>query len=798
MGNGDDGFLGDASIIIVIYTNDSDKWTCILSDSKDFLVKAMRIHISKTTSLLPAVPYCWNNILPSKVNISSWRNHRRLPTRLNLDKCGIDDDSVLCPICNDNPDIFVECCIAKSTCLEVLNCDERVVWLDIEGVPLYAWSRKSFDKIGNKWGEVLNIEDSYETSFGRKVYMVRAKELFTWTPSFESIKEHDYSSEDESVQGVMNNSQVVHEDVSFNSVGGSGNNKGGSVLGVLDEMIHWLVASPKKEWVKGLSNIIELNFIAIQETKMEKVSHMDVKFMWGNSNYDYVFSEAAGNSGGILCIWEESFFKKDYVCTISDILLETGVMGIFTDLLERWEWRRFFNGRLLTKIWLNRLRASCVYFAEIDWLCGCGGSMTRFCWDFLLDVLELLDSVRLGVLGLEGCRFYGNKFRYLGLWWGWDDSFITWDDVILKLQSRLSKWKAKTLSIGGRLTLLKSVLGASPLYNMSIFKVPKGVLKVMESIRSFEEEKGGLGVSSYFALNRALLLKWVWRFVSQDDSLWFRVIQAVHGDKIDSHSVRKVSIWSSILKEVQVLKSSGFDFLSYCSKRIGDGQSTSFGKSLGWGILPCGSCVAFVVLHVLPLVGDRFPALAVRSQIGDEWFSSFRLRVQLQVWARFECSNNGGRFQCDSGDCGSGQEACNGTGAIPPATLAEFTIGGSGGKDTYDVSNVDGFNLPVSIVPNGGCATADCPVDINAQCPSQLALRNGAGATIGCRSACVQFNTPQYCCTGAYNTPSTCPPTDYSRFFKNLCPKAYSYAYDDRSSTFTCNTGANYVITFCP
>ncbi|GJV04723.1 hypothetical protein Tco_1529377 [Tanacetum coccineum] len=173
--------------------------------------------------------------------------------------------------------------------------------------------------------------------------MVRAKELFTWTPSFESIKEHDYSSEDESVQGVgskenkyntyekeegefnnsedeevaetdfmekssqsmehsvhvdkeisadpfglndllglkkpveenlepspslshppgfspvgslnssdkelnkefsptisakvMNNSQVVHEDVSFNSVGGSGNNKGGSVLGVLDEMI---------------------------------------------------------------------------------------------------------------------------------------------------------------------------------------------------------------------------------------------------------------------------------------------------------------------------------------------------------------------------------------------------------------------------------------------------------------------------------------------------------------------------------------------------------------------------------
>nr|GEX93977.1 hypothetical protein [Tanacetum cinerariifolium] len=103
-----------------------------------------------------------------------------------------------------------------------------------------------------------------------------------------------------------------------------------------------------------------------------------------------------------------------------------------------------------------------------------------------------------------------------------------------------------------------------------------------------------------------------------------------------------------------------------------------------------------------------------------------------------------------AGDCGSGQVACNGAGAKPPATLAEFTIGGSGGKDFYDVSLVDGFNLPVSIVPNGGCATADCPVDINARCPSQFALRNGAGATIGCRSACEQFGTPQYCCTGLF------------------------------------------------
>nr|GEX71649.1 RNA-directed DNA polymerase, eukaryota [Tanacetum cinerariifolium] len=73
----------------------------------------------------------------------------------------------------------------------------------------------------------------------------------------------------------------------------------------------------KKKWIKALVNSHKINFLAIQETKMLTVSHMDVKFKWGNSNYDFVCSDSLGNSGGILCIWEASIFKKDYV-TISD------------------------------------------------------------------------------------------------------------------------------------------------------------------------------------------------------------------------------------------------------------------------------------------------------------------------------------------------------------------------------------------------------------------------------------------------------------------------------------------------
>lgn len=168
-----------------------------------------------------------------------------------------------------------------------------------------------------------------------------------------------------------------------------------------------------------------------------------------------------------------------------------------------------------------------------------------------------------------------------------------------------------------------------------------------------------------------------------------------------------------------------------------------------------------------------------------------------RVWARRACSNDGGRFHCNSADCGSGQVECNGAGAAP-ATLAEFTINGKYGLDYYDVSLVDGFNIRVSIVPQAPCETRSCLFNINSRCPPELiAARNGAGVTIGCESACVKYGSPEYCCTGSYDRP-TCPPTRYSMFFKNLCPQAYSYAKDDQSSTSTCNTGVNYHITFCP
>ena len=177
----------------------------------------------------------------------------------------------------------------------------------------------------------------------------------------------------------------------------------------------------------------------------------------------------------------------------------------------------------------------------------------------------------------------------------------SWNEIVDKMVNRLSKWKMKTLSIGGHLTLLKAVLGSMPIYHMSLFKVPMSCLHRMESIRCHffngvdlnskkatwvrwknvlaSKEKGGLGVSSLYALNRALMFKWVWRFITQKESLWSRVIKAIHGrdGKIGTRlRYGQNSIWCNIIKEMDRLSSQGLDFFRLMQKKVGNGLNTLF------------------------------------------------------------------------------------------------------------------------------------------------------------------------------------------------------------------------------
>nr|GEX19550.1 RNA-directed DNA polymerase, eukaryota [Tanacetum cinerariifolium] len=123
---------------------------------------------------------------------------------------------------------------------------------------------------------------------------------------------------------ILEDSQKIDEHFS-SKVRGSGfkHSEGSSILEILYEMIKvgqtmgfsidgCLESKAKKEWIRELNIKYKVNFLTLQETKMDSISAMEVKFLWGNSNFEHLFSEALGNSGGILCTSDPNVFHKEH------------------------------------------------------------------------------------------------------------------------------------------------------------------------------------------------------------------------------------------------------------------------------------------------------------------------------------------------------------------------------------------------------------------------------------------------------------------------------------------------------
>ncbi|KAL8834406.1 MAG: hypothetical protein Q9170_003774 [Blastenia crenularia] len=67
-----------------------------------------------------------------------------------------------------------------------------------------------------------------------------------------------------------------------------------------------------------------------------------------------------------------------------------------------------------------------------------------------------------------------------------------------------------------------------------------------------------------------------------------------------------------------------------------------------------------------------------------------------------------------------------------------------------------------------------------------------------CYSACAKYNKASDCCIGKYNSPTVCQPSLYSTQAKKVCPDAYSFAFDDQTSTFIIPSGPGFEVVFCP
>lgn len=131
-----------------------------------------------------------------------------------------------------------------------------------------------------------------------------------------------------------------------------------------------------------------------------------------------------------------------------------------------------------------------------------------------------------------GCRVGELPISYLGLKLGGRLAGLDgWGELIEKVKRRIRRWHANSISIGGRITIIKSILSAMPVYGMSVLPLPskakdelKGLLrnflwggkegdKKMAWIKWDELCRtlgdGGLGFKDFGLFNQALLSKWI-------------------------------------------------------------------------------------------------------------------------------------------------------------------------------------------------------------------------------------------------------------------------------------------------
>ncbi|WCJ29110.1 LINE-1 retrotransposable element ORF2 protein [Euphorbia peplus] len=109
----------------------------------------------------------------------------------------------------------------------------------------------------------------------------------------------------------------------------------------------------------------------------------------------------------------------------------------------------------------------------------------------------------------------------------------TFAETVNRMQSKLSSWKANSLSLAGRATLVQSVTSASPNHIMQTNMLPSGVLNKMEKMnRNFiwgnkdqkqkihlvpwetickPKDLGGIGIRQARDNNKVLLMKLLWR-----------------------------------------------------------------------------------------------------------------------------------------------------------------------------------------------------------------------------------------------------------------------------------------------
>ncbi|XP_050209232.1 pathogenesis-related thaumatin-like protein 3.5 [Mercurialis annua] len=167
------------------------------------------------------------------------------------------------------------------------------------------------------------------------------------------------------------------------------------------------------------------------------------------------------------------------------------------------------------------------------------------------------------------------------------------------------------------------------------------------------------------------------------------------------------------------------------------------------------------------------------------------------IWARTGCSfDSSGNGGCITGDCGENVRcSLQNQFPNPPFTMVTISLGQE--SDVYGVYLGSGFNVPISISPNGPGSdkynSSSCTSDLTKNCPEELKVTFN-GQVVACTSPCLAFNTPEFCCSDS-DGQNNCKATKYTKVFKDLCPAATADNSEQNSNM--CSGISQYLVSFC-
>eukprot|EP00253_Pinus_taeda_P035974 PITA_35974 len=213
-----------------------------------------------------------------------------------------------------------------------------------------------------------------------------------------------------------------------------------------------------------------------------------------------------------------------------------------------------------------------------------------------LEKNQITSILPFDVLNME------NPFKYLGFWLKLNAyKKQDWNWLVAKIEARISHWSYKWLSRAGRLTLIKSVLLAMPVYWAALTWVPKGILDKIRRICSrflsagskedsvlpwvawekvaIPKEWGGWGIKNLTDFNISLAAKSGWRIIKMEN-LWTRVVKRKYIDPVPlkewiRNPIKKgknaLVVWKATVEAFKVIEQG-------LAWQIGNGEKLRIGK----------------------------------------------------------------------------------------------------------------------------------------------------------------------------------------------------------------------------